>query len=904
MAKMMAKIMAINIEKSENDTRNYIYKKLKNNLEIVIITDNDETLCGACLNVNIGSAKEPIHGLAHFLEHMLFMGSKKYPNSNNFMSSINKSGGSTNAYTSDSDTNYYFVCSTETYLTNLDKFGNFLVNPLLSKKHINKEISNVNSESNKNIVDNGWLNREIIKTLFYEDHPLNHYTAGTTETLTIPNIYEKLTEFKKQFYIAERMSLVLFVNNKIDQQKLDQMLEETFSIIPTNGKKELILLGPPLKEKQIVKYLQFNDSHTLSLIFQVKTIRNIIESPLLFIYYLLNLKCVGSLFDILATKNLIINLDCGELNDFDDYTLFMIDCELTEKGFNIYEKIYNFIKSYVDFIIKNILNKNKQLEEHFLQNLQMSKNEFKFWEKSDINSIMGNISSLLKYDFPRNNILNYYFKLESFDVIVKNINLMFGEYSCSVCIGSKKLILKSHKIYPNYKAKYNINKIEFIPMDKNFGLPIVNNFICYNPILYKITQLKYPIKLNETDFVSYYYGDEKYKMPIVEIKCIIKLPQLLDSINVYANILLYYSAAYNYIIKIKDLMNNAGYDFYFKLNSNSIYISISGYTENIYKAIKIIKYMFSQKYTIDHFVHVKYELEQQFKNFSYETVISKFSIYTQQKIFKKYFMPDQLLKELKTITFEDSIKMYNEKIKNGNVCIFCSGNITPEFGKKINKKIYKYIRIKHLDIKPIDIKYDNIKEYKEDEMFIYKNNDINVLVGLLFPLPQFSIKETKDWYNYILFSRILEVILGNDFYNELRTEKEIGYVVKIKSGIYDNDLSQKIYIKFIVQSSKYKYKYVLNEIEEFIKRYTNKIFNELSEIDYNEYIVSEKNKIKRDFDTLEDITGYYFNSIVDESYKFNSREVLLDKIDQFTLKTFRSLFEKFIVKNIKLCFII
>ena len=66
--------------------------KLKNNLEIIIVSDKDETMCGACLNVNIGSTSETVPGLAHFLEHMLFMGSKKYPNTNNFMSSINKSG--------------------------------------------------------------------------------------------------------------------------------------------------------------------------------------------------------------------------------------------------------------------------------------------------------------------------------------------------------------------------------------------------------------------------------------------------------------------------------------------------------------------------------------------------------------------------------------------------------------------------------------------------------------------------------------------------------------------------------------------------------------------------------------------------------------------------------------------
>jgi len=895
--------MSIKIDKSENDTRDYNYLKLKNNLEIVIIEDKTESLCGACLNVNIGSVHESIPGLAHFLEHMLFMGSKKYPTSNNFMSGINKSGGETNAYTSNVNTNYYFVCSTETYLENLDKFGNFLVNPLLSKKYIKKEISNVNSESNKNIVDNNWLQLEIGKTLYYKDHPLNHYTAGTTKTLSDPNIYEKLKEFKNKFYTAERMSLILFINDKIDMNKLEKIFTDTFSLIPSNKKKELIMLGSPLKPNQISEYIPLSDSNVLRLIFQVKTIRNQINSPLSFIYYLLNLKCPGSLFDMLTVKKLITKLECCELDDLDDFTIFSIDCELTDLGFKLYTKIYNLIKSYFDFILESIQKKNEILVTHFSQNLQLNKNNFKFWEKPDINTIMGNLSLILNYDIPRENILNFDIKLDSFDVIVENSKLMFDNYSCAVCIGSKKQKLKSYEIFPHYNAKYNISDISFNPFNINFDLPITNDFIASTPTLENIKQSKIPKKIDDTNYVLFYYGDKKYKTPIVEIKLYIRLPQLFDSINIYTSVLLYYSAAFNSIIKIKNQMENAGYYFYFKLNIDSIYISIGGYSEKILYAIKIIKYFFSGKFSQDNFDQARYELQQNFKNFAYETVLSKLATFTQEKIYKTFFMPDKILNELNKINMDDCIKTYNTSIVSGKINMFIIGNITKDFGYQITKKIYKYIKLKH---QHEVIEYDNIVEYKENEMFIYNNNDsnINVLVGLLFPLPQFSELKTKNWYEYILFCRLFEVILGNDFYNELRTEKEIGYVVKIKSGIYDNNLAQKIYIKFIVQSSKYKYKYILNEIESFIKKHTNRILTEFSEIDYNKYVTGEKNKLKRDFDTMSDLAGYYMNAVVDESYLFNAREILLNKLDLFTLDIFRSYVEKFIVNNIKLCFVV
>ena len=58
--------------------------------------------------VNAGSFNDPKHrpGLAHFLEHMIFMGSQKYPGENDFSDHINSNGGSSNAYTEYEYTNY------------------------------------------------------------------------------------------------------------------------------------------------------------------------------------------------------------------------------------------------------------------------------------------------------------------------------------------------------------------------------------------------------------------------------------------------------------------------------------------------------------------------------------------------------------------------------------------------------------------------------------------------------------------------------------------------------------------------------------------------------------------------------------------------------------------------------
>jgi insulysin len=62
------------------------------------------------MNVNVGSLMDTgnFYGLAHFLEHMLFMGTEKYPSENDFMEFLNENSGHSNAYTDLDSTNYFF----------------------------------------------------------------------------------------------------------------------------------------------------------------------------------------------------------------------------------------------------------------------------------------------------------------------------------------------------------------------------------------------------------------------------------------------------------------------------------------------------------------------------------------------------------------------------------------------------------------------------------------------------------------------------------------------------------------------------------------------------------------------------------------------------------------------------
>jgi len=113
------------IIKSQSDDRLYRTIILENGMTCLLIQDDSADKSAAALDVFVGCSLDPkpFYGTAHFLEHMLFMGTEKYPSENEYSEYIKNNGGYNNAYTSLTNTNYHFECSNEAFSGGLDRFA-------------------------------------------------------------------------------------------------------------------------------------------------------------------------------------------------------------------------------------------------------------------------------------------------------------------------------------------------------------------------------------------------------------------------------------------------------------------------------------------------------------------------------------------------------------------------------------------------------------------------------------------------------------------------------------------------------------------------------------------------------------------------------------------------------------
>lgn len=89
------------ILKSEQDTREYRGLLLDNGLRVILISDPETDKSAAALSVEVGFLSDPEHlpGLAHFCEHMLFLGTKKFPDEDGYTKFLSSNSGSSNAST-------------------------------------------------------------------------------------------------------------------------------------------------------------------------------------------------------------------------------------------------------------------------------------------------------------------------------------------------------------------------------------------------------------------------------------------------------------------------------------------------------------------------------------------------------------------------------------------------------------------------------------------------------------------------------------------------------------------------------------------------------------------------------------------------------------------------------------
>ena len=194
--------------KSPLDSREYKVIVLRNDLRVLLVSDNETEDSAAAMDVAVGSFSNPsdYEGLAHFCEHMLFYGSKKYPDEGAYSEFLTSHGGYDNAYTSTLNTNYHFKVNSDYLREGLDRFAQFFISPILTQEGVSREVNAVDAEHQKNLENDAWRLWQLLKHVSNPDYPFHMFSTGSLETLDKPDVLSELQTFYRSYYSANQVS--------------------------------------------------------------------------------------------------------------------------------------------------------------------------------------------------------------------------------------------------------------------------------------------------------------------------------------------------------------------------------------------------------------------------------------------------------------------------------------------------------------------------------------------------------------------------------------------------------------------------------------------------------------------------------------------------------------------------
>lgn len=376
--------------KSSIDPRTYRVVRLTNNLEAMIISDLNSTKCSASMSLGVGTFQDDddAYGLAHFFEHMLFLGSKSFPSPSMFDNHLTEYFGSTNAFTEEEKTIFYFDVGCKGFETALHMFSRMFAEPLLDYSLMNKEIEAVNSENDKNLNNDNWRQHQLIRSLANPRHPFSKFGTGSKSTLgSIEGqvLHQKIKNFYKKYYVPENMKLV--VEGNIEMDALQELVTKYFSDIrlDTLQREPELRYGeintkenPFYKENlgKVVWYKKLSSSINLDFIFIMDEVNSKYKTkPYNYVSYMLRYSAEKSFVNYLKSLKWATKLDAGIINSFTSFSEFAITISLTEEGLKNVDVIIDMLFGYLGML------RNKGVNSEIYKEIAtINENRFRYFD--------------------------------------------------------------------------------------------------------------------------------------------------------------------------------------------------------------------------------------------------------------------------------------------------------------------------------------------------------------------------------------------------------------------------------------------------------------------------------------------------------------------------------------------
>uniref|UniRef100_A0A8C9F697 Insulin degrading enzyme n=1 Tax=Pavo cristatus TaxID=9049 RepID=A0A8C9F697_PAVCR len=836
------------IIKSPEDKREYRGLELANGIKALLISDPTTDKSSAALDVHIGSLSDPpnIAGLSHFCEHMLFLGTKKYPKENEYSQFLSEHAGSSNAFTSGEHTNYYFDVSHEHLEGALDRFAQFFLCPLFDESCKDREVNAVDSEHEKNLMNDAWRLFQLEKATGNPNHPFSKFGTGLSENnySSIGVLFLWLMVFFKS--LDELTSLVVKLFSEVENKNVpipefpehpfqEEHLRQLYKVVPIKDIRNLYVTFPI---PDLQKYYKSNPGHYLG--------------------HLIGHEGPGSLLSELKAKGWVYTLVGGQKEGARGFMFFIINVDLTEEGLLHVEDIILHMFQY----IQKLRTEGPQ-EWVFQECKDLNAVAFRFKDKERPRGYTSKLGGMLHY-YPIEEVLAAEYLLEEFrpDLIEMVLDKLRPE-NIRVAIVSKSFEGKTDRTEDWYGTQYKqeaisdevIKKWQNADLNGKFKLPMKNEFIPTNfeilPLEKDATQ--YPALVKDTAMSKLWFKqDDKFFLP--------KACLNFEFFSPFAYVdPLHCNMAYLYLELLKDSLNEYAYAAELAgLNydlQNTIYgMYVSTQIKEEIRDLKLLP-------LINIFILIWAEQPHQHAMYYLRLLMTEVA-----------WTKDELKEALDDVTLPRLKAFISQLLSRLHIEALLHGNITKQAALGIMQMVEDTL-IEHAHTKPL--LPSQLVRYREVQLpdrgwFVYQQrNEVHNNCGIEIYY-QTDMQSTSE----NMFLELFCQIISEPCFNTLRTKEQLGYIVfsgpRRANGIQG--------LRFIIQSEKPPH-YLESRVEAFLKT-MEKCIEDMTEEAFQKHIqalaIRRLDKPKK----LSAECAKYWGEIISQQYNFDR-----DNIEVAYLKT-------------------
>ena len=821
------------VVKSPVDNRDYRYVVMKNGLKALLISNPDTDKSAAAVDVNVGSFQDPDSrlGLAHFLEHMLFMGNEKYPEVDGYFEFIRANGGSANAYTADVHTNYYFDINNEQLRPALDQLAQFFVAPTLDPAYVDRERNAVDSEYRLHAKEDGWRLFMAQSATSNPEHPKSRFTIGDLDTLNNDDgksLWRDLKTFHDTYYVAPSMGVVVYGRETIDQ--LEAWVKESFADVPDGGgvKPDTHIGVPPYAADQLgvrINIVPLKETRALSLSFPMESLHPYYhKKPMGFLARIVGYEGEGSLHSLLKEQGLIDSLAAYPNDVPGEYGSFNVRMELTPQGLKQVDEITAVVFDYLALIRKEGIQKWLYDETR-----QIAELGFRYQEARSPQQTATTLASRMHY-LPASDLLNSTYLYDEFDpkLIERLMAEMTPDNVRQTVIAQG---LPTDQVEPYFDTHYRIRplsdellkRLNKPQVHKGLTIPAPNQFIATDLTLRTSDKADKPTQIiSEKGLDVWSMTDSSFQVPRASVRLKISTPKASETTKDLVLLPLYRTLLSRSLNEYGYPAKEAGLNYGLSTSREGLTVALSGYQDKqAYLLEMILKGMDQFSPDQAEFEQERNRLVRNLRNKSFAAPYHQGMDRVSQLLYPNYRSDEDVLAAAEAVSFADLKQYATDFYKAVHISMLIYGNHSRSEAMKLGELVESYVLNDINRSKRYDQPFNVLKDARLHEALDLDHND-----ALYINYIQFDTTENRERAKYSLLGRLL----ATPFFNQLRTEQQLGYIVNASARPVERHPG----MVFIVQSPVLGPKGIEQRVDEFLTGQVERL-DKLTDAELDEY---------------------------------------------------------------------